>query len=60
MIAQIDEDEALQPVSNLLRTLGLTTLGIVLVITLASLLLARAFTRPVDRLVERGAPGGRR
>ena len=51
VISQIDEDEALQPVSDLLRTLGLTTLGIVLVITLASLLLARVFTRPVDRLV---------
>ena len=51
VIAQIDEDEALRPVSNLLRTLSLTTLGIVLVITLASLLLARAFTRPVDRLL---------
>ena len=51
VISQIDEDEALKPVSNLLRTLSLTTLGIVLVITLASLLLARAFTRPVDRLV---------
>lgn len=51
VISQIDEDEALRPVSDLLRTLGLTTLGIVLVITLASLLLARVFTRPVDRLV---------
>lgn len=51
VISQVDEDEALRPVSDLLRTLGLTTLGIVLVITLASLLLARVFTRPVDRLV---------
>ena len=51
VISQIDVDEALRPVSDLLRTLGLTTLGIVLVITLASLLLARVFTRPVDRLV---------
>lgn len=51
VVSQIDEDEALRPVSNLLRTLGLTTLAIVLLVTLASLLLARAFTRPVDRLV---------
>ncbi|GAA3580266.1 adenylate/guanylate cyclase domain-containing protein [Microlunatus spumicola] len=51
VVSQIDEEEALRPVSNLLRTLGLTTLGIVLVITLASLVLARVFTRPVDRLL---------
>lgn len=51
VISQINEAEALRPVSDLLRTLSLTTLGIVLFITLASLLLARAFTRPVDRLL---------
>lgn len=52
VVAQIDEAEALRPVQNLLRTLALTTLAVVLAVTLASILLARAFSRPVSQLVD--------
>lgn len=51
IIVQIDEDEALQPVSDLLRTLALSTLAVVLVVTLASVLMARSFSRPVGQLL---------
>lgn len=51
VIAQVDEDEALAPVMNLFRVLAAITLGAVLLITLLSTLLARAFTRPVKRLL---------
>ena len=51
VIVQVEEQEALQPVHDFLRTIALTTLGIVLAVTLLSMLLARAFSRPVGELV---------
>ncbi|OFE16297.1 hypothetical protein BA895_19655 [Humibacillus sp. DSM 29435] len=51
VLAQVDEDEALAPVTNLFRVLAAITIGAVLLITLLSTLLARAFTRPVKRLL---------
>jgi len=51
VIVQIEEQEALAPVHDFLRTIGLTTLATVLAVTLLSMLLARAFSRPVGELV---------
>ncbi len=51
VIAQIDEDEALEPVTHLFRILAAIGLGAVLLVTLLSTLLARAFTSPVKRLL---------
>ena len=51
VIVQIEVDEALAPVHEFLRTIGLTTLATVLAVTLLSMLLARAFSRPVGELV---------
>ena len=51
VVAQIDQDEALQPVTDFLRTLGLSVLAVVLAVTLASILLARAFSRPIQNLL---------
>jgi class 3 adenylate cyclase len=51
VIVQVDEGEALGPVHAFLRTIGLTTLATVLAVTLLSMLLARAFSRPVSELV---------
>lgn len=51
VIAQIDQDEALEPVTHLFRILAAIGLGAVLLVTLLSTLLARAFTSPVKRLL---------
>jgi class 3 adenylate cyclase len=51
VIAQVEEDEALGPVHDFLRTIALTTLATVLAVTLLSMLLARAFSRPVGELL---------
>lgn len=51
VVAQFDKDEALKPVTDFLRTLGLSVLAVVLLVTLASILLARAFSRPIQRLL---------
>ena len=51
VIAQVEEAEALGPVHAFLRTIALTTLATVLAVTLLSMLLARAFSRPVGELV---------
>lgn len=51
IVAHIDQDEAFAPVSEFTRTLLLSLLGILLGVSLLSLLLAQVFTRPVHRLV---------
>ena len=51
VIAQLDQDEALEPVTHLFRILAAIGLGAVLLVTLLSTLLARAFTSPVKRLL---------
>ncbi|WP_449407218.1 adenylate/guanylate cyclase domain-containing protein [Microbacterium maritypicum] len=51
IIARIDSEEAFAPVSDFTRTVLLSLLGILLGVSLLSLLLAQVFTRPVHRLV---------
>ncbi|KNY04667.1 adenylate/guanylate cyclase domain-containing protein [Microbacterium sp. GCS4] len=51
IIARIDSAEAFAPVSEFTRTVLLSLLGILLGVSLLSLLLAQVFTRPVHRLV---------
>jgi len=51
VLAQMDEEEALKPVTDLFRVLSAITLGAVLLVTLLSTLMARAFTQPVKRLL---------
>ncbi|KQZ84890.1 hypothetical protein ASD56_00395 [Microbacterium sp. Root166] len=51
-VARIDTAEAFAPVADFTRTLVLSLLAIVLVVSVLSLLLAQVFTRPIRRLVE--------
>ncbi|GAB3597720.1 adenylate/guanylate cyclase domain-containing protein [Microbacterium tumbae] len=51
IIARIDSAEAFGPVADFTRTVLLSLLGILLGVSLLSLLLAQVFTRPLDRLV---------
>ncbi|MBJ7463470.1 MAG: HAMP domain-containing protein [Mycolicibacterium sp.] len=54
MVANINTDEAFAPVSAFTRTLVLSTAAIVFIVSVASMLLARLFIRPIRRL-ESGA-----
>ncbi|MGN7778160.1 adenylate/guanylate cyclase domain-containing protein [Mycolicibacterium sp. 22603] len=54
MVANIDTSEAFAPVATFTRTLVLSTAAIVFIVSIASMLLARLFTRPIRRL-ESGA-----
>ncbi|MGY4650996.1 adenylate/guanylate cyclase domain-containing protein [Mycobacterium sp. URHB0021] len=54
IIAKIDTAEAFAPVARFTRTLVLSTAGIIFVVCLAAMLLARLFVRPIRRL-EAGA-----
>ncbi|MFK0402651.1 adenylate/guanylate cyclase domain-containing protein [Microbacterium sp. NPDC090225] len=51
IIARIDSSEAFAPVTDFTRTVLLSLLGILLGVSLLSLLLAQVFTRPIHRLV---------
>lgn len=51
IVAHIDQEEAFAPVTDFTRTVLLSLLGILLGVSLLSLLLAQVFTRPVHRLV---------
>ncbi|HZU93226.1 MAG TPA: adenylate/guanylate cyclase domain-containing protein [Microbacterium sp.] len=51
IIARIDTAEAFAPVADFTRTVLLSLLGILLAVSLLSLLLAQVFTRPINRLV---------
>ncbi|MFK4762917.1 adenylate/guanylate cyclase domain-containing protein [Microbacterium sp. ZW T5_45] len=51
IIARIDSAEAFAPVTDFTRTVLLSLLGILLGVSLLSLLLAQVFTRPIHRLV---------
>ncbi|MGW8482524.1 adenylate/guanylate cyclase domain-containing protein [Microbacterium sp. NPDC055903] len=51
IIARIDSEEAFEPVADFTRTVLLSLLGILLGVSLLSLLLAQVFTRPINRLV---------
>lgn len=52
IVAHIDEAEAFAPVTDFTRNLVLSTVGILLAVSLLSLLLAQVFTRPLKRLVD--------
>lgn len=54
VIAEIDTSEAFAPVSAFTRTLVLSTAAIIFVVSIAAMLLARFFVRPIRRL-EAGA-----
>ncbi|GGD68389.1 adenylate/guanylate cyclase domain-containing protein [Microbacterium murale] len=51
IIARIDSTEAFAPVTDFTRNVLLSLLGILLGVSLLSLLLAQVFTRPIHRLV---------
>ncbi len=51
-VARMDTAEAFAPVTEFTRNLVLSTLGLMLLISLLSLLLAQVFTRPINRLSE--------
>ena len=51
VVARIEADEAFAPVTDFTRTVLLSLLGILLGVSLLSLLLAQVFTRPIHRLV---------
>ncbi|WP_395311508.1 adenylate/guanylate cyclase domain-containing protein [Mycobacterium sp. AMU20-3851] len=54
IIANIDSEEAFAPVASFTRNLVLSTAGIIFVVSIAAMLLARLFIRPIRRL-EAGA-----
>jgi class 3 adenylate cyclase len=51
-VARIDSAEAFAPVTDFTRNLVLSTLAILLAVSIASLLLAQVFTRPIKQLVD--------
>jgi class 3 adenylate cyclase len=51
IVARIDTAEAFEPVNDFTRNVLLSLLGILLGVSLLSLLLAQVFTRPIHRLV---------
>ncbi|WP_125098730.1 adenylate/guanylate cyclase domain-containing protein [Leucobacter chromiireducens] len=52
IVARIDTDEAFAPVSTFTRNVLLSLLGIMVAVSLLSLVLAQVFTRPIRRLVD--------
>lgn len=52
IVAQIDSEEAFHPVHEFARNLALSIAGIILAVSLASLVLAQVFARPVRRLLD--------
>ncbi len=61
MVTKISAREALQPVSEFARNLLFATAAVILLICAASVLMARVFTVPLNRLLEgvRAVAGGR-
>lgn len=52
IVASITTGEAFAPVNTFTRIIVLSTAGLILLIALLSLVLARAFTKPLDRLID--------
>ncbi|MFZ6992399.1 adenylate/guanylate cyclase domain-containing protein [Curtobacterium sp. RRHDQ66] len=50
VVAQMDTSEAFAPVNELTRNIGLALVGIIVLVSLLSLLLAQVFVRPIRRL----------
>ncbi len=51
VVAEVDTSEAFEPVNDFARRIVLATAGIIVLVTLASVLLAQIFARPVRRLM---------
>lgn len=52
MVANLQESEAYAPVTTFAKNLAISTAGLILLVCLASLLLAQVFTRPLRRLLD--------
>lgn len=52
VVAQIDTDEAFAPTRDFARSLAITIAAIVLLVSVAALLMAQVFARPLGRLVQ--------
>ena len=50
IVARMESQEAFAPVTDFTRTLLLSTLGLMLLVSLLSLILSQSFTRPIRRL----------
>ncbi|WZH36123.1 MAG: adenylate/guanylate cyclase domain-containing protein [Microbacterium enclense] len=50
IVARMDADEAFAPVSDFTRTVVLSTLGLMLLVSVLALVLSQSFTRPLRRL----------
>ncbi|MBB3157497.1 class 3 adenylate cyclase [Microbacterium proteolyticum] len=50
IVARMDADEAFAPVTDFARTLLVSTLALMLLVSILSLLLSQSFTRPIRRL----------
>ncbi|WP_083402541.1 adenylate/guanylate cyclase domain-containing protein [Curtobacterium sp. MCBA15_008] len=50
VVAQMDSSEAFAPVNDFARNIGLALVGIIVLVSLLSLLLAQVFVRPIRRL----------
>ncbi|SBN64077.1 Adenylate cyclase, class 3 [Curtobacterium sp. 9128] len=50
VVAQMDTSEAFAPINELTRNIGLALVGIIVLVSLLSLLLAQVFVRPIRRL----------
>ncbi|MGU3409950.1 adenylate/guanylate cyclase domain-containing protein [Microbacterium sp. M1A1_1b] len=50
VVAQMDTAEAFAPVNDLTRNIGLALVGIIVLVSLLSLVLAQVFVRPIRRL----------
>ncbi|WP_406691150.1 HAMP domain-containing protein [Saccharopolyspora sp. ID03-671] len=51
VVGQMHKSEALAPVRSFTRNIGLVALLLVVLVTVASMMIARAFTRPITRLL---------
>ncbi|MCU1515016.1 MAG: adenylate/guanylate cyclase protein [Microbacteriaceae bacterium] len=52
IVARVDSSEAFAPITTFTRNLVLSTAGIILLVSLLSLLLAQVFVRPLKRLMD--------
>ena len=57
IVAKIDAAEAFQPVTDFTRNLIIATVAMIVLVCLASLILAQIFVRPVRKTRDRRAPG---
>ena len=53
VVAKIDKDEALRPITNLLKTYGTVGAIVVLILTLVAYVISVIFTSPIEKLTKR-------